>query len=307
MKQITQVECPQCNEQITIEGKVKRQSFTNIPIYKCENCGFKGAPPLSIHTQIWYWTTVICVIVLVYYATQGYSIRLGVLGFLVPFALYHDWRTRKNVQKYRSENNLSPFVEPKVEGEVIKGVAYSALIIAITFLFSPWVSSLTNSTNATTNTAQTNWQPYHSVAGKFTLTFPKTPTVSSSQLTIPNYAGNSITQTTYESDVSNTASYLAYFTVYPSDLQITDHKTSLEGVANGSANNIQGATLVNSVYSSVENYPAIDYLITVPSKGIFLKSRAIEVGQALYVIEESSTSQNPDDYDKYVNSFSLNN
>jgi len=162
-------------------------------------------------------------------------------------------------------------------------------------------SSQTNSSLTTS----TSTRPYESTQYGFSIDFPGIPTATDSTSKVQ---GISVPTTSYELDNNNgNTDFYVTVVAYPSQFNMSDTKTTLEGALNGEIENIKGATLVSSSYGTLEGYTSITGHATVSNNGqtfnlyitILLKSNT------LYAIVTVGATQS--DFNNFANSFQLTN
>ncbi|MEO8581770.1 MAG: hypothetical protein ABI425_04340 [Patescibacteria group bacterium] len=302
--------CPQCGEELVDKPKVG--FFGGHKEYLCEHCKFKAGLPLWTSTRILYWTmTVLAVLVVIEMATGGKG-NIGIFGLIAPWLLYKDWQDKKKIKEYEKVNGWNYHsTQPSEKYGVLKGIVFSILFVLITLAVSAFYygegNAFDNSTTTTkptsntitANAQQSTWQMFTSVEGNFRINLPTYPTQSSSTDQIK---GLDVPTTQYTSIATNGDQYMVQYAVYPVKL---DSKLTLEGTVNGSVNSDPTNKLVESSFTTHQNFPAVDYVIYNNGESLYINGRNILVGSTLYMTLVVSKDRLPSDYTKFINSFEL--
>lgn len=147
----------------------------------------------------------------------------------------------------------------------------------------------------------TELKEYVSTEHDFKATFPGFPTAEREPIDVQGY---DLTQTYYGKELSRDEYYAVAVVDYPSDFDMSDTKSRLEGALNGSAQSISGE-ITSSSFSKVGGYDAIDGTVKGRYAGqqVVLRSRNILVGQRLYTIMVVGSTES--EYNAFRDSFEL--
>jgi hypothetical protein len=149
----------------------------------------------------------------------------------------------------------------------------------------------------------TSWITFQPSSKAFEVQFPTYPTYRKKNITIPetelridyeNYASRNTDKTVYSIGCST----------YPPEIAVNqlNPDTFLADILESSLGN----KLINSESKYFGKYKALDFLVL--EQGYYIKGRIIIVGQTVYILMNTyqGSRYNETDYNKFINSFSLN-
>lgn len=151
----------------------------------------------------------------------------------------------------------------------------------------------------------TNWQDFHSVAGKCSLKFPTAPEHITEKMSVPE-EGYELKYDAYISNMEKKSVFLLLIAQYPDFVDQSYAQVSLEGFLNGILANNPGNQLLFADLLLVGGYEALDFFIRTGS--VYFKGRAIMVKNKLYLMAMECEVQNYDEgkYNYFVSSFVFN-
>lgn len=202
-----------------------------------------------------------------------------------------------NNEATKADNQIELPEEKHFKKKSILGTILAITVGLATFVFvSSFVKGFIDGISGST----ADWQEYNSQNGNFLIKFPCKPELESSPL---EKEGLKITYNLVQCSTSDNNAYQVAYTTYPQEVDTSDPKVNLKNAQDGSISAVKGA-LQSSTDIIYKNYPANDYTVKTP-EGYVMKARNILVNHTLYslgVIDKNNANQN---YDKFINSFSL--
>ncbi|MCI0382529.1 MAG: hypothetical protein L0207_05725 [Chlamydiae bacterium] len=180
----------------------------------------------------------------------------------------------------------------------------SAAFVLIAYQ-NPGLQAIEPNTVKNNNSKQTlnqDWHEFHSVAGKCSLKFPKSPEHVTEKMSVPD-EGYDLKYDAYISNIDKKNVFLLLIAEYPEFVDQSFAKVSLEGFLNGILAHNPNNQLLFADLLLVNGYEALDFFIR--SGGIYFKGRAIMVKNKLYLLAMECEVQNYDEgrYNYFVNSF----
>lgn len=147
------------------------------------------------------------------------------------------------------------------------------------------------------------WKPFNSVQHGFVIDLPSFPDTESDTLLSDGY---SIPYTFYTS-ASDYEEYLVGVYIYPDELDMSDTKSVLEGMANGAVTNING-TLESTQYTQFNGLDAIDVIGSALYEGdpFVFRAKMFINGNTGYMISAYSAPETSSDFQRMVDSFKFN-
>ena len=145
------------------------------------------------------------------------------------------------------------------------------------------------------------WQEYNSLIGSFNALFPSTPTHETLKNNIKD--SSVILETELHTSGDNDTAYFVAYTKYPDTLELDTPINVLEGVVNGMVSN----KLISSENITVQNNPAVNFLINNGKEGIYMKGNAILKDRELYIVYYvyRTSLYSEANYSKFMNSFEI--
>jgi hypothetical protein len=231
----------------------------------------------------------------------AFNVTLLAAWLWIPCACL--WPMQKAINFYNARS--IPNYKPRKEftfGEVIL-LILGVLLYILVILVNP-VRLLRNITLKTSNSlalSVTNWKNFKAPTGEFEASFPKEPKHEQEDL-LPDTELTAKLHT-YGCKASNGVLYAISQIIYPADRPIS--AISLEEWVDELVNSTSGNELVSSEVTSLDQYPAIDFLIKNGTAR--LQGRVFVVGQTHYLLMASylTINYNKEHYNYFINSFKL--
>lgn len=126
--------------------------------------------------------------------------------------------------------------------------------------------------------AATSFRTFDCKAGGFSILMPGAPQASPRQVSTPF---GTFTLKLYMAKYTESAFVAGYLDI-PASTGHIDTNKMLDGVCKGSASSAHG-TLVSSAATTIEGFPARDYVVDVPNGGGVCHGRAVLAGRRLIV------------------------
>lgn len=203
---------------------------------------------------------------------------------------------------------MAPFspeqpLPPKRGSKAAVGIILGVIALIIAFIIFGMFHFAHHATKNTDNlTTATSWQTYTSTQYGFSQSFPGSPTVSTSSMTIQ---GISMPTTIFERN--NGGNYFATKVVsYPSNFDMSDTDARLQAALNSSVQNMQGAKLTSTSFIQLAGYRALAGVITVTQGNLSLQQHetALLKGHTMFLFISSAASAS--DYATFTSSFKFN-
>lgn len=150
-----------------------------------------------------------------------------------------------------------------------------------------------------------SWQTYNSDSEKFSVLFPKVPTVDNSHDLTQDNPDATSGYVRYKSNPSDQTIYSIFKYKYASEIDTSDPDTLLKNMLNGIVSSDSSNNLESSNYTDYAGYRALDHV--VKNKDEYIKGRLILVGQNPYwlALECVPAYCNDSEYQKFVDSLQL--
>ena len=154
--------------------------------------------------------------------------------------------------------------------------------------------------------SSSDWKEFNSADGGFRILFPDYPQREESDIKVPN-SDITLKLIYYIDDKGADGAYLASFTQYPENTDVSQPKINLENALNGTMAANEGNKLISSTYSELQNNPALDFVIQNDSIKYTNKGKIVLVGKKIYQIAVVQGSDKLDDnsFNKFISSFQL--
>lgn len=149
------------------------------------------------------------------------------------------------------------------------------------------------------------WQKFTSLMGRFEVGLPSDPDYYEQDIVMPGMDLKVIVGI-YVSIANNSEAYLAAFSVYPEEVDVSSPERNLEGALNGQVQSDVNSKLVSAEYTKFQDHPAVDFVIKL-SHDIYRRGRLIMVGSVLYqlVYVYQGDSYHAGEYQDFITSFHL--
>lgn len=186
--------------------------------------------------------------------------------------------------------------------KTVKGIALTS-VAALICTVQP-LSAAQEAKEVHVEAVNGNWQEFHSVGGKCTMRFPKSPDHLSEKMRLPE-EGFDLKYDAYISAVDQKTVFMLLIAQYPEFVDESYARMSLEGFLNGILTHNPNNQLIFADLSLVEGHEALDFFIR--TGGVYFKGRALMVKNSLYLMAMECEVQNYDEsnYNTFVNSFKL--
>lgn len=155
-----------------------------------------------------------------------------------------------------------------------------------------------------------SWPPYHSIIGKFKVTFPLTPQHEVKSVQVPNIDYD-IRYEVYSCTIDPDLAYVVSSVEYPQEVNISNPEVNLEGSLNGILNSTPNNELVSSDFTTHDKYKALDFIIKngfiMKNKELYIKGKIIILDKRAYTLMYQYTKDKYNEYyyNKFVNSFEI--
>lgn len=149
-----------------------------------------------------------------------------------------------------------------------------------------------------------NWQEFHSVPGKCSLSFPAYPEHISEKMSLSD-EGYDLIYDAYISPLDKQTVFMLLVAQYPEFVDESYAQMSLEGFLNGILNHNPGNQLIFADLVLVDGNNGLDFFIRTGN--VYFKGRAIMVKNNLYLMAMECAIQHYDEnhFNHFINSFQL--
>lgn len=193
------------------------------------------------------------------------------------------------------------------EGKAIKeyfAIVTLGIILVLCFLFAGgyFYYKLSNeqvlSKELTTTTTLQDWRDYKDPSDKFSISLPGEAKITQSDISL---SGSTISATYVSAATSNLHCILQYSTL-PDSFVVSNMKEFYEGILLGMLGDSKGEIISNNEVDFLGSKGS-EYLLKIDQN--YSRGKMVLLNKDLYVLVVNSTSDNPDDYNKFINSFQL--
>ena len=150
----------------------------------------------------------------------------------------------------------------------------------------------------------TSWQKFHSLPGKYSVSFPNQPEHVKQIMPFPE-EGYELRYDVYVSAFERKAIYMVLVAEYPPYIDESYAELSLETFLNGLVTQNHSNKLLFADLIEVQGFKALDFFIQ--TKGVYFKGRAIMAKNTLYLLAMECEVQNylEEHYNHFIQSFEL--
>ncbi len=163
---------------------------------------------------------------------------------------------------------------------ILAGVVWSVLVFA-----EENAAEGSNAANADILSSESiqglSWEPFYSVIGNFSVSFPTHPIYSQDRLPVDG-GDSSVVLNTYISEPNADVAYMVMAAEFPPSIDVSNPSKNLENALNGVVGYDKNRHLLSAEFSIVQGNQALDFVVM--NNGYLTRGRLILIEHTLYQI-----------------------